>query len=495
MRLEELIAALPGCRVRGRRDAEITGITLDSRTVRPGNLFAALPGRRGDGHDHAAEARGRGAAAILAQREVPNGGRMTVVLVEDSRAALAVLADRFWAAPSRELEVIGVTGTNGKTTVCYLTRDLLRAAGRRPALIGTIEYLVGARSIPAERTTPEAPMLQALMREAVLGGCDSLVMEVSSHALAQHRVDCVLFRVAVFTNLGGDHLDFHGGREEYLAAKASLFRSPSLAGAIVNADDGFAAAIADGIAAPVLTYGIAAAASLRATSIERTPRGSRFTIERGDERAAVDLPLLGLHNVMNALAAAGAAAAAGMGLPEAAAALSSARPVPGRLEEVAVGAAPFRVFIDYAHTAEALENALLAVRGVCRGRLIAVFGCGGDRDRSKRLPMGRVAARCADEAIITSDNPRGEDPAAIIEEIARGFAGTGGRADAIPDRREAIAAAIGRAGPGDVVLVAGKGHESTQEFANTVVPFSDRDVVRDLAARRGGASDGSDTGH
>jgi UDP-N-acetylmuramoyl-L-alanyl-D-glutamate--2,6-diaminopimelate ligase len=481
--LSELLAAVPECRARGPRDVEITGLSLDSRTVRDGFLFAALPGARRDGCYFVDDAVARGAAAVLAHREIPNHGRLAVITADDSRAALARIADRYYGSPSRELSVIGVTGTNGKTTVCYLARAMLEAAGKKAALFGTVEYLVGGRSIPAERTTPEAPALQAMMREAVREGCDSLVMEVSSHALAQRRVDCVAFNTAVFTNLGSDHLDYHGDLEDYFRAKASLFLSPGLRSAVVNADDPRGRALAAEASAPVITYGIGTEAALAARAVETGPRGSRFEMEFRGARTPVSLPLLGRHNVYNALAAAGVAFSAGLDAGAIAEALSGASPVPGRLEEVRAGF-PCRVFIDYAHTGEALESVLAALREGCRGRLTVVFGCGGDRDRSKRRPMGRVAARLADAAIITTDNPRREDPIEIMAEIVRGFVGSGKRPVEIRDRREAIAAALAGAREGDVVLVAGKGHERTQEVGSTVVPFSDRDVIMGLAGRR-----------
>jgi UDP-N-acetylmuramoyl-L-alanyl-D-glutamate--2,6-diaminopimelate ligase len=489
MKLSELLPAAPGCRVRGGRDPEIAGISLDSRTVRDGFLFAALKGARADGCDFVDDAVARGAAAVLVHREIPNHGRVAVVTAPDARAALARIADRFYGSPSRELAVTGVTGTNGKTTVCYLARAMLAAAGRSAALLGSVEYLVGGRSIPAERTTPEAPALQAMMREAVRQGCGELLMEVSSHALVQRRVDAVAFRTAVFTNLGVDHLDFHGNRSVYFAAKSILFKLPGLHRAVVNADDPRGRMLAREISAPVTSYGLGEDAGLRARRIETGPHGSRFEMEFLGTRTPVELPLIGRHNVYNALAAAGAAFAAGVGAETIAASLAAAAPVPGRLEEVAAGLA-CRVFIDYAHTEEALRCALSALRGICAGRLIVVFGCGGDRDRTKRRPMGETAARLADAAIITSDNPRREDPRKIMAEIARGFNGPGIRPAEICDRREAIAAALAGAREGDVVLVAGKGHERTQEIGSTVVPFSDRDVVMALAGKAGAPAQG-----
>lgn len=480
MKLSELISVLGDCSINGRCDVEVTGLSHDSRMVRYGNLFAALPGGKIDGHDHVAEAVERGAIAVLVQREVATSNRATVLRVRDSRRALAQLADCFYGSPSKEIEVIGVTGTNGKTTVCYLTRAILREAGRSPALIGTIEYLIGGRSIPAERTTPEATYLQAMMRDAVREGCDCLVMEVSSHALVQRRVEGIAFDAAVFTNLGRDHLDFHGSIEAYFNAKAPLFAMPGLKRAVVNGDDPWGRKLAASVTAQLVTYGMHEHATVRAVEVELGRAGSRFGVRTDRHRLSVALPLLGRHNVYNALAATGAALSSGIHPEAIASALSKAKPARGRLEEVPCGK-PFRVFVDYAHTEDALENALLAVREGCEGRIILVFGCGGNRDVSKRVPMGRVASRLADLPIITTDNPRGENPMEIIMEISRGCDGAGKRCHTIQNRREAIAAALAEAGEGDVVLVAGKGHERTQEFDSTVVPFNDRDVILELA--------------
>lgn len=480
MKLSELIPALDECTVAGRRDVEVTGLSHDSRMVRYGNLFAALPGGRNDGHNYVAEAIERGAVAILVQREVAASNRATLLRVRDSRRSLARLAACFYGSPSKDIEVVGVTGTNGKTTVCYLIRAILKAAGKRPALLGTIEYLIGGRSIPAERTTPEATHLQAMMRDAVREGCDCLVMEVSSHALQQWRVESVAFDAAVFTNLGRDHLDFHGSIEAYFKAKAPLFSMPGLKRAVVNGDDPWGQRLAASITTPLITYGIHKSARVRAVEVESGRAGSRFDIKTNGHQLPLEFPLLGQHNVYNALAAASAALSLGVDPQVIVSALSKAKPARGRLEEVPCGK-PYRVFIDYAHTEDALENALLAVREGCEGRIILVFGCGGNRDGSKRAPMGRVASRLADLPIITSDNPRGENPLDIIKEILKGCDELGKRCHAIQSRREAIASALAEAREGDVVLVAGKGHERTQEFESTVVPFSDRDVIMELA--------------
>ncbi len=479
MKLDDLITAIPRCRVKGRRDVEVTGITLCSQMARDGYLFAAIPGSRYDGHDFVEEARHRGAVAALVQRDIPNGNGITIIGVEDTRQSLAALADCFYDSPSKGIEVIGVTGTNGKTTVCYLLYETLKAAGRSPALFGTIEYLVGERSIPAERTTPESPYLQWMLRKAVDEGCDCLVMEVSSHALAQQRVACVNFDTAVFTNLGNEHLDFHGSREDYFKAKSLLFKVPELKLAVVNADDGYGRDIEVSEGATLVTYGMSEAAMVRTVSVEAEPNGSRFEIGGQLGRLSVDLPLLGRHNVYNALAAVSVALSMGVSADTVASVLAGTKAVPGRLEEV-VKSRPYRVFIDYAHTEEALRNVLSALRGVCKGRVILVFGCGGDRDRNKRLPMGRVAAQLADFTFVTSDNPRGEDPLEIIAEIVRGFSGNEEKYTEVPDRREAIASALAAAEQRDIVLIAGKGHERTQDLGSTVVSFNDREVVEEI---------------
>jgi UDP-N-acetylmuramoyl-L-alanyl-D-glutamate--2,6-diaminopimelate ligase len=451
MDLERLIAALAPTDVVNRAPAEIADLAYDARAVRPGALFFCYAGTTRDGHDFAAEAAARGAVALVVERRVDVG--VPQLVVRDARAAMAPAADEFFGRPTERLEVAGVTGTSGKTTTSFLLWSILDAAGRRPGLVGTVEARVGGERRKLERTTPEAIDLQRLFREMLDAGDASCVIEASSHASELHRLDRVRFDVLVFTNLSPEHLDFHGTMERYYAAKRRLFAGVP---AVVNVDD---------------EWGRRLAAEL----------GDAVTFGRADADVGpealddVELRLPGRFNVDNALAA--LAAARVLGVPEDAIRLGLERVagVPGRFEPVDEGQ-PFVVLVDYAHKPEALRNVLAAARALAEGRVICVFGCGGDRDREKRPVMGRIAAELADVAIVTSDNPRSEDPLAIIEEVV---AGGGGALVVEPDRRAAIAAAVETARPGDVVLIAGKGHEQGQEAAGRIVPFDDREVARE----------------
>ena len=450
MRLSELVASLGDAEVRG--EADVSAVTHDSREVGPGALFCCVPGRTTDGHDHAAAAVAAGATALLCERFLPVEAAQA--RVPSVRAAMGPVAAAFHGFPSSSLDVVGVTGTNGKTTTTALLRSVLEAAGRPCGLIGT---LTGAR------TTPEGPELQARLAALREEGKAAVSMEVSSHALAMGRVDGTRFRVAVFTNLGRDHLDFHPTLEDYFEAKARLF-TPELADVgVVNADDDHGRVLLERARIPMVPYSLDDAVDLAVT-----PSGSRLRW-RGTE---LRVPLGGRFNVANALAAATVAAELGVDHGAVAAGLAGAPQVAGRFELVDAGQ-PFTVLVDYAHTPDALENLLGNARG--DGRLLVVFGCGGDRDPGKRTPMGEVAARLADEVVVTSDNPRHEDPAAIIDQIRRGAPA----ATIEPDRRAAIRLALGRARPGDVVVVAGKGHETTQTIGDRVLPFDDRAVVRE----------------
>jgi UDP-N-acetylmuramoyl-L-alanyl-D-glutamate--2,6-diaminopimelate ligase len=412
-----------------------------------------------------------------------------LIRAEDARETLARLAARLYDYPSKALQVIGITGTNGKTTTAYLLYHILAAAGRSPALIGTIQYVVGDRSVPAQRTTPEAPFVQEFAREAATKGCDCLIMEVSSHGLVQRRADCIDFYRAVFTNLGKEHLDYHKDMNGYFNAKRVLFDAARTKLAIVNRDDPWGRKLAKGIKTPLVTYGREDGVDVQATDIRHIPDGMSFTIRVSSERGLVRVPLIGIHNVYNVLAAVATAVTLDVPLEATVDALASVQPVSGRLEPVRIDV-PYRVYIDYAHTAEALEQAIRAVREVTDGKILLVFGCGGDRDAKKRMPMGRVAARYADKSFITSDNPRSEDPAEIIREVVRGFNGYDTAHVSIADRRGAIAAALDEARSGDAVLIAGKGHECTQEIAHTLVPFSDREtVIRHIGGEDASVSD------
>jgi UDP-N-acetylmuramoyl-L-alanyl-D-glutamate--2,6-diaminopimelate ligase len=407
------------------------------------------------------------------------------VRVADARVAVAELACAFYQRPSSRLQMFGVTGTNGKTTTTYMIRDILRADGREPGLIGTVEYQIGARVIPASRTTPDAPTLQSLLAQMVGAGCRSAVMEISSHALHQHRTHGTAYDVGVFTNLTREHLDYHETLEKYFDAKALLFQSlgrmEKHAVAVVNIDDPWGQKLAQmkDLQADILTYGVSADAMVRAQEIDVTPQGTRFRARTPWDGLRIETRLLGRFNVSNALAAIAACGATGTRLDLMEATLSAMSPVPGRLEEIRTTRG-FSAFVDYAHTDDALEHVLTTLRELTARRLIVVFGCGGNRDRSKRPAMGQVAARLADYSILTSDNPRREDPAAILQQIREGF-GTSTQFETIENRGDAIRRAMEMAGEGDVVLVAGKGHESFQEFANTTLPFDDREVVRRYA--------------
>lgn len=481
----------------GSAAVEVANLAYDSRDVAPGTLFFCVPGFTADGHDFAPAAAARGAAALVVERplEPASVGGIPQVVVADARAAMAPAADAFYGFPTRELTVAAVTGTNGKTTTAFLLYAILAAAGRRPGLIGTVEWRLGGERRSAARTTPEAIDLQAAFREMLDAGDRSCALEVSSHAAVLHRLDCVRYGALVFTNLTPEHLDFHGTMEEYYAAKRSLFVTPDPEGrlppAAVNVDDPYGRRLAAELRAlggPLATYAIESDADVRAERLELTPEGARFT--------AAGLPvrtrLRGRFNVENVLAAITAARL--LGLPDEAILRGVAHVVvPGRLEPVEEGQ-PFTVLVDYAHTPDALARVLEAARELARRRVICVFGCGGERDRAKRPLMGETVQRLADVAIVTSDNPRGEDPLAIIDEILAG-AGRGPGLVVEPDRRWAIRLAVGLAEEGDVVVIAGKGHERGQTFADRTLPFSDveeaRDALRRLAAGARPASSGT----
>ena len=484
MKLEELLDKVPHLTVRGHADRRISGITYDSRQVRQDYLFVAIPGEHRDGVEFVEEAIRRGAGVIVSQQGRFSTRDVAHVQVEDARRALAELADAFYRHPSGRLCTAGITGTNGKTTASFMLRDMLATAGRMPGLIGTVQYEVGARVIPASRTTPEATDVQAMLDQMWQAGCRSVVMEVSSHALDQGRVHGIDFDVAVFTNLTRDHLDYHLTMERYFEAKRKLFiglgRGGKRAVAVINSDDphGRALAADQAIVAEKLTYGFEPGAAVRALDAAFDSRGSSFRVVSPWGESRVRLNLMGRFNIENALAAYTAGRALGLDEGLVVEALANRKAVPGRLEEVPTGRG-WRVFVDYAHTDDALANVLETLRAFTERRLIVVFGCGGCRDQSKRPLMGAVAARLADRAILTSDNPRREDPRLIIDQIRAGF-GDRTQYEILEDRSAAIATALKMARAGDTVLIAGKGHETTQEFANTIVPFDDRQVVRTL---------------
>jgi len=461
MDLERVIAALAPTEVANRAPVEVRDLAYDARTVVPGTLFFCVPGSRADGHDFAAVAVERGCVALVVER--PVDAPVPQLVVPSARAAMAVVADEFFSRPSEELEVAGVTGTNGKTTTAHLLRAILAAAGRHPGLLGTVEARVGGRPRVLERTTPEAIDLQRLFREMLDAGDRSCAMEASSHASELYRLDRVRFRVLVFTNLSQDHLDFHGTMERYFAAKRRLFDGVP---AVVNVDDPWGRRLLDELGGEGLTFGFSEDAEVGPGAL-----------------AGVELRLRGRFNVLNALGAAAAAQVLGIDPDAVRAGIEAVEGVPGRFEEVSEGQ-PFTVLVDYAHTPDSLETVLREARGLAEGRVLCVFGAGGDRDRDKRPLMGRVAGELADLAVVTSDNPRSEDPDAIIAEI---LAGAARELVVEPDRRAAIEAAVEAARPGDVVVVAGKGHEQGQEAGGVVLPFDDREVAREALRKLAGA--------
>ena len=480
MELETLIRRLSNPVVTGTLARDVTSICYDSRQVGPGSLFCAIEGNRVDGHAFIEQAIERGATAVVSQK--PNlTTRATHIQVQDSREALARLAATFYADPSTRLRLVGVTGTNGKTTTTFLIKHLLERAGQPTGLIGTVGYQIGQRVLPAHRTTPESVDLQELFSQALDAGCVNLAMEVSSIALALNRVDEVRFRVGVFTNLTQDHLDFHRGMKEYFQAKEKLFAMissdlPEVGAAVINVDDPYGqqlvARFSDRLT--VLTYGMGARADFRASSFRVESTGTSYQLDVKGKSYLVRVPLIGRFNIYNSLAALAAASSLGVDIRSSVLALARAPQIPGRLEAVPAKR-QFQVFVDYAHTDDALSNVMKTCRDLNPARLIVVFGCGGDRDRAKRPLMGAVADQFADYAIVTSDNPRKEDPEAIIREVVAGFKGK--KFETIVDRREAINRAITLARPRDIVLIAGKGHEKYQEFHDHTVPFDDIEVA------------------
>ncbi len=473
MRLAEILADAPAA----AGPVEITGLAYDNRLVTPGTLFFCVPGFTRDGHDFAGDAIARGAVGLVVER--PLGLGVPEVLVDSARAAMARAAAAFYGEPTETLQTVGITGTNGKTTTAFLVRSLLEADGRPTGLLGTVKSVIGGVDQEVVRTTPEAIDLQRAFRSMLDAGDTSAVIEVSSHALELHRADAIHFAAAIFTNLTQDHLDFHPTMEDYFLAKRRLFVEHEPAAAIVNVDDPYGARLAAELGDPI-TVGIdETAARYRATNIETGLTGSSFTVTTPDGSLQLRSPLTGRFNIYNVLYAFAAARSVGISAGTCKEAIALAGQVPGRFQIVDEGQ-DFAVLVDYAHTPDSLENVLKAARGLTDHRLHVVFGCGGDRDRAKRPLMGEIARRLADRVIVTSDNPRSEEPEAIIDEI---LVGSGDDVDHDPDRRAAIAQAIAGAAPGDVVVIAGKGHEQGQEFeGGRKIPFDDVNVAREALA-------------
>jgi UDP-N-acetylmuramoyl-L-alanyl-D-glutamate--2,6-diaminopimelate ligase len=476
--LDALIRALAPSEVTGGAPVEIRDLAYDTRRVTGGALFFCVSGARVDGHDLAWEAIERGAAAVVVERPLAVG--VPQLLVPSVRESMAVAADAFFGEPTKELELAGVTGTNGKTTTAFLLRSILDTAGRRPGLVGTIEWQIGGERRPAPFTTPEAIDLQRLFREMLDAGDLSAAVEASSHGSALRRLDRVRFDVLVFTNLSQDHLDLHSSMDEYFQAKRRLFTGPQPPPAAVNVGDEWGRQLAvdleDAHRAPLVTYGLGADAEIRPEDLEVGPRGSTFRAG-GLE---IETPLRGLFNVENVLGAVAAGLLVDIDEDAIVKGVARMTGVPGRFEPIDEGQ-PFAVVVDYAHTPDSLATVLRAARDLGEGRVIVVFGAGGDRDRGKRPLMGKVAAELADVAIVTSDNPRSEEPLAIIQDVLQG-AGLDVEID--PDRRSAIARAVSLADDEDVIVIAGKGHEQGQDVAGVVSPFDDREVAREALRGR-----------
>lgn len=486
--LEELICELDVYETRGDLGLKVPGIAYDSRKVEPGFIFVCVEGFKTDGHNYVSAALQKGAAAVVAQKpvEVPEG--VPLVLVRDSRKALALLGAAFAGHPARQLTMVGITGTNGKTTTTYLIEQIFKEKGYKTGLIGTIMNKIGDKVLPVSNTTPESLDLQLLLHEMVDSGISHVVMEVSSHALELDRVAGIEYDMAVFTNITQDHLDFHETMENYLEAKKKLFAGLSKYSGkkkrkygIVNIDDLNAQSILKATTGTVLTYGVEGPCDIKAANINLKADGVSFYVNTPRGEFFLSLHLTGMFNVYNTLAAIAVGIVEDVDLQSIKKALESIKGVPGRLEKVDEGQA-FTVLVDYAHTPDGLENIIEAAKGFAEGRVITVFGCGGDRDRTKRPIMGEIAARLSDYSVLTSDNPRTEDPLFILSQIEEGVRKVIDRSkySVIPDRREAIAYAIKMAQPKDVILIAGKGHETYQLINDQVLHFDDREVASEI---------------
>jgi len=488
MKIRKLIKDIPDLVVKGSKEVEVSGVCSDSRFVSPGNLFIAKKGRTHDGNAYIADAVQAGAAAVVTDIYDPSFKQITQLIHPTSVCIEGLLASRFHHEPSNKLFMVGITGTNGKTTTAAFTRHLLEQTGTPTGLIGTIEYVIGPHRHQASHTTPDACNNHKMLAEMVREHCSAAVLEVTSHALDQGRAAGLLFDVAVYTNLSPEHLDYHATMEDYARAKNRLFRmlgahTPKEAGlasprAVVNIDCPWYKTVVEGCQAELLTYGLSADAQLRASDCQLSSSGSRCTISFQDQQTQVEIPQPGRFNIYNALAAIGVGICRGHSLQALVEGIQSFPPVPGRLQRVP-NHLGIEVLVDFAHTPDALENALLCVRELKPRRLVNVFGCGGDRDRTKRPEMARISEKLTDYTYVTSDNPRNEEPSAICSEIATGFSSPA-RYEVVVDRRKAIRKALEDAQKGDVVVIAGRGHESHQLLAHQTLPFSDWHVANEL---------------
>ncbi|MDO8525511.1 MAG: UDP-N-acetylmuramoyl-L-alanyl-D-glutamate--2,6-diaminopimelate ligase [Candidatus Omnitrophota bacterium] len=480
MRIGDILDGVEYRAAAGAQDIEICRITDDSLSVSKGDMFIALRGYAEDGYKFIDDAISKGARAIVAEKEFKAPPGVTKILVPDTRTALPVIADNFYAHPSRKLKTIGVTGTNGKTTITYIIESILKGSGEEPGVIGTISYRLNGKGTPAKNTTPGPLELQSMLYEMVRSSAHYAVMEVSSHALDQHRVERVSFDVAIFTNITPEHLDYHKTPGDYFSAKVKIFdRLKDGGSAILNIDDKSVASLKDVIKKRVITYGLGKGARLTAKNIRLSSDSSRFDIVTPDGSFNVSTRLIGRYNISNILAAVAACSAAGIDIRAMKNGIEAMMFVPGRLEPVECGQ-PFVVFVDFAHTEDALNNTLSALREVSKAEIITVFGCGGDRDKGKRPLMAKTACKFSGHVVITSDNPRFEKPSEIIDEIVGGVKGVYSNYEIEPDRRKAIDKALSLAKVGSIVLIAGKGHENYQIVGDRALPFDDREVAREI---------------
>jgi len=479
MTLSDVLTEVPRVNIYGNPDEDIHGISYASKTVQPGDLFAALKGEKADGYDFIEEAVNRGAVAILSDREKPENFPKTWIQVLNSRIALALCAANLYEHPSQKLKVVGITGTKGKTTVTYILEEIFKKANLQTGVIGTISYHSPSTQRVAERTTPEAPELQRMMRGMVDSGVTHCVMEVSSHSLELNRVTGIDFDVTVFTNLSGEHLDYHHTMEEYFEAKKKLFLIPNRKmTAVINCDDPWGKKLLTELTIDSITYGTTPTAKIRAEDFTFTKEGLEMTVNYPEGKISVSSNLLGKPNMYNILASIACALTLRVPIDSIKDGIAALYGVPGRFERIK-NALGFSIFVDYAHTDDALKNLLETAKELNYGKIILVFGAGGDRDRQKRPRMGEVAGKYADWTILTSDNPRTENPIAILADIEEGIKKTGpDRYELEPDRKSAIHKALSIAERGDCVLVAGKGHEDYQILKDTIIPFKDKDVIR-----------------
>ena len=480
MKLSELCRRLTGCKIHDYVESDVVGITHDSRMVKKGYLFVAIQGHKVDGHDFITDAMTNGATAVVVEKRCAVAPHTPQIVVSNARYALACLSSYFYGNPSSEMTITGITGTNGKTTTSYLTKAIFEASGYEAGLIGTIQYQIGKRVIPARETTPESVEIQGYLSEMLKSGVKHAVIEASSHALSQHRLSAIRFSSAIFTNLSAEHLDYHEDVKSYRAEKVKLVKElDANAFTILNADHNASKHFAENTKSRIVWYGVKRkGADVTAESIETSGETTRFVLNSPWGKANVQLKLIGMHNVYNALAASANALALCFKIDVVQRGLESLSMVPGRLERVDCGQ-DFLVYVDFAHTHHALQTVLSAISASVKGRIILVFGCGGNRDKKKRPKMGHIAEKYADIFWITNDNPRSEDPHGIIREIQAGIR-NGACYQVQPDRKRAIEEAVLEAKSGDVVIIAGKGHEQFQISKDTVTPFDDRAVVREI---------------